>query len=58
MTVLERKKLELQLKKADTAIAELDYKIEERKEDIKRMEDHILLQKTLEQDIKEKLKDQ
>lgn len=55
MQRLERKKLELQLMKVNTAIAELEYKIEERNEDIKRMEEHIVLQKEQEQKIKEEL---
>jgi len=52
---LERKKLELQLMKVHTAMAELEYRIEERKEDIKRMEDHIDLQKEQELKIKQEL---
>ena len=57
MTNLEKKKLQLQLKKADTAIAELEYKIEERLEDIERMKNHIELQKKIEDDIKTQLTD-
>lgn len=57
MSTLEKKKLNLQLKKADTAIAELEYKIEERLEDIERMKDHIELQRKLEQDIKKQLEE-
>ena len=38
---LKEKKKELDLKKVEAAIAELEYKILERMEDIKRMEDHI-----------------
>jgi septal ring factor EnvC (AmiA/AmiB activator) len=55
MDALERKKLELQLKKVDTAIAELEYKIAERQVDIERMEEHIALQKKQEQEIKNQL---
>ena len=54
---LEEKRKELQLKKIDTAIAELEYKIEERLEDIKRIEDHILLQKEQEEKTKLELKE-
>lgn len=39
---IQRKKLDIV--KAQAAIAELEYKIMERHEDIKRMEDHIGLQ--------------
>jgi hypothetical protein len=55
MTDLEKKKLHMQLKRTDATIAELEYKIEERLEDIKRIKEHIELQKKSEQDIKEKL---
>ena len=56
MEVIEKKKLEVQLKRIDATIAELELKIDERKEDIKRIEEHIVLQKQLENEIKEKLK--
>ena len=55
MEKLERKKLEFRLKKVDAAVAELEYKIEERLEDIKRMQDHIELQKEEETKIKKEL---
>jgi len=55
MTDLEKKKLEVQLKRIDVTIAELELKIDERKEDIKRIEEHILLQKIQEKETKEKL---
>lgn len=42
---LEQKKKEMTLKKIDAAIAELEFKILERMEDIKRIEEHIELQK-------------
>jgi len=54
---LEEKKKKLQIKKIDTAIAELEYKIEERLEDIKRMEEHIILQRKLEEEVKQELKE-
>lgn len=41
---LEKKKKEVDLKKIEAAVAELEYKIEERKADIERMRDHIALQ--------------
>lgn len=56
MKEIDKKKYELQFKKADTAIAELEYKIAERLEDIERMKDHIKLQKELMGEIQEKLK--
>lgn len=37
----------MQVKKADAAIAELEMKIEERREDIQRMVDHIEVQKKI-----------
>ena len=55
MERLERKKLEMQLKQVEAKIAELDFKIEERKEDIKRIEDHIVQQKEREQELTEQL---
>jgi hypothetical protein len=48
MEVIERKKLEVQLKRIDATIAEL--------EDIQRIEEHIELQRQLEKEVKEKLK--
>ena len=56
MDEMERKKLKVQLKRIDATIAELELKIDERKEDIKRIEDHIALQKEQELEINEKLK--
>jgi len=41
---LENKKKQLMIKRAETAKFELELKIEERKEDIKRIEEHIKLQ--------------
>ena len=54
---LERKKLELNLMKCQTARMELEYKIEERKADIQRIEDHIALQDVQEAKLKQELKD-
>ena len=48
---LAEKKKEMELKKIAAAICELEYRIEERKEDIKRMEDHIILQKQREEEV-------
>lgn len=52
---LENKKKKVQLLQITAAIAELEYKIEERKEDIKRMEDHIILQQKKQSEIKKEL---
>ena len=50
---LKEKKKELDLKKVEAAIAELEYKILERMEDIKRMEDHIELQNKRKKELTE-----
>ena len=55
MSNLKKKKLELDIMKVAAAKAELEYKIEERLEDIQRMKDHILLQETREKELKEEL---
>jgi hypothetical protein len=47
MSNLEMKRLEMQVKKADAVVAELEYKIQERLDDIQRMKDHIQLQLNL-----------
>ena len=41
---LDKKKKELQILKAKASKSELEYKIMEREQDIKRMKDHIKLQ--------------
>jgi len=56
MDLIEKKKFEVQLKRIDATIAELELKIDERNEDIKRIEEHIVLQRNLEKEINEKLK--
>lgn len=55
MDALEKKKLEVQLKRIDATIGELEVKIDERKEDIKRIEEHIVLQRKQEDEVKLKL---
>lgn len=57
MSKLKKKKLELDLMKVAAAKAELEYKIEERLEDIKRMKDHIKLQDDREKELEEELKE-
>jgi len=53
---LERKKKELALKKIETAIMELEVKIEERACDIVRMQEHIKLQEEQKQRILKEIK--
>ncbi len=54
---LEKKKTQVELMRVTTARMELEYKIEERKEDIKRMEDHITIQIQKENELKQKMKE-
>ena len=54
---LERKKIQLNLMKTQTARMELEYKIEERKADIERIEEHIVLQEVREKELKQELKE-
>lgn len=56
MSELEIKRLQMQIKKADAVIAELEMKIAERKEDIQRMVDHIEVQKKIMADSAEQLR--
>ena len=52
---LEIKKLKRDLLRAEAAKAELECKIEERKEEIIRIEEHIILQEEVIKEKKEKL---
>ena len=54
---LEKKKTEVELMRVTTARMELEYKIEERKDEIRRMEDHIKIQIAKESELKDKLKE-
>lgn len=54
---LEYKKLQVELMRVQTARMELEYKIEERKEEIKRMEEHIKIQADKEIELRNKLKE-
>lgn len=56
MSNLQKKKIEMDLLKIAASKAELEYKIEERLEDIKRMQDHIKLQEDRETELNEELK--
>ena len=51
MSELEHKRLKMELLKASAAKAELEYKVEERRRDIARIEDHIRLQEEREKQI-------
>ena len=53
---LEKKRKELDLKKIETAILELEFKIEERKADIARMLEHIKLQEERKQQVLKEIK--
>jgi len=52
---LEKKKIELDIMKAQTAKLELQFKIEKIKEDIQRMNEHIQLQDDRVEELKEEL---
>ena len=52
---IDKKRKEVDLKKIDANIAELEFKIIERQEDIKRIEAHIELQKTRKKELTEEL---
>lgn len=54
---LEFKKTQVELMRVTTARMELEYKIEERKEEIKRMEDHIQIQVQKEAELTNKMKE-
>lgn len=47
MNALQKKELEVRKLKAQAAIAELEFKIIEREQDIQRIKDHIELQKKI-----------
>ncbi len=53
----EIKKLKLELLKVGTAKAELEFKIEERFEEIKRIKEHILIQEKRENELTKQIKD-
>lgn len=53
---LEEKRMKVELMRVTTARMELEYKIEEKKEEIKRLEDHIKLQLVKEDELSTKLK--
>lgn len=55
MGPLEIKKLQVELMRVQTARMELEYKIEEKQEEIKRMHEHILIQIEKEKELNSKL---
>lgn len=54
---LEKKKVELELMRVKTARMELEMRIEERKEEIERMAEHIVIQEKREEELQAKLKE-
>ena len=52
---LELKKIQVEYMRVQTARMELEYKIEERLEDIKRMEEHIKIQEIKEAELNAKI---
>lgn len=52
MTSLDRKKKELELSRVQLARQEMEFKIEEREEEIKRLKDFIIIQIQKENEIK------
>lgn len=50
-------RLEMQIKKAEAAQAELRFKIGERDRDIKRMKDHIAQQEEIKAELSQKLRE-
>lgn len=56
MSSLERRRKELDLKRVQMAKEELLFKIEERKEDIARIEENVKLQEKREQELLEEIK--
>lgn len=56
MNALDRKRMELDLVRVRAARAELEFKIFEREEDIKRMQDNVAIQIAKEQELEAQLK--
>ena len=53
---LEQKKLQVELMRVQTARLELEYKIEEKLDEIRRMKEHIEIQVNKESELEEKIK--
>lgn len=56
MTALELKKLQVELLQVEAAKAALELRIEERKEEIERLQEHIMISEAKVKELKEKLK--
>lgn len=54
---LEIKRIKLELLRVTAAKAELEFKIEERLDEIRRLKEHILIQENKEKELNEKLLD-
>lgn len=57
MTNLEIKRMELELVKVAAARAELEFKIEERLDDISRIKEHIRIQQEKEKELTKKIEE-
>ena len=55
MTPLELKRLKLELVRVSVARNEIEFKIEERLDEISRLQDHIKIQEAKEAELKEKI---
>lgn len=51
----EKKRLELELLKVSTAKAELEFKIEERLQEIERIKEHIVIQEKRQYELKQQI---
>lgn len=56
MSGLELKRMKLELIKVEAARHELEFRIEEKMEEIERLKQHIEVQKSKEEELKEKIK--
>lgn len=56
MTPIEKRKMQLELHRVQAARMDLEIRIEEMKEEMKRLAEHIIIQETKEQELTEKLK--
>lgn len=54
---LEKKKVEVELMRVKTARMDLELRIEERKDEIQRLEEHVAVQEAKEKELEVKLKD-
>jgi len=54
---LELKKIQVELMRVQTAKMELEYKIEEKLDEVRRMQEHITIQEAKELELKEKIQE-